>query len=206
MMNVYLRADDQPGDKRASDATGSGRPPWCWWRWKRPNTLLTSVASAALVSFSLTPAGPSTMIAAGRLFGTPGCADPQSLVQVPASTISAASRGTRYFEWTFLRAYDIRLVCLAGDPPGPGGADAGTPSAVTAMISGQCPDRTASLQGYVGADAYRWLGTPIRCVTDHVVLRVSAAPGQPAPDSPGRRIPRARFYYCPAARWPPVAR
>jgi hypothetical protein len=123
MMNVYLRADDQPGDKRASDATGSGRPPWCWWRWKRPNTLLTSVASAALVSFSLTPAGPSTMIAAGRLFGTPGCADPQSLVQVPASTIAAASRGAGSFEWAFLRAYDIRLVCPGRpgppDPTGP---------------------------------------------------------------------------------------
>jgi hypothetical protein len=100
----------------------------------------------------------------------------------------------------------MNVYLRADDQPGPGGTDAGTPPAVTAMISGQCPDRTASLQGHVGADAYHWLGTPIRCVTDHVVLRVGAAPGRPAPGGPGRRIPQARFYYCPSARWPAVGR
>lgn len=205
MMNVYLRADDQPGDERAGDAGGSGPPPGKWWRWKRPGTLLTGVASAALVWFYLTPAGQSPVTAAGHLFAGPGCAHSQSLVQVPPSAVLATSRGARDFEWTFPRSYDIQLVCLAGDPAGPGGSRAGGRPAVTATLTGQCPERTASLQGHLGSrDAYQWMGAPFDCVTDNVVLHIGAAPARPARGSPGH-VPPARFYYCPDGGWAATA-
>lgn len=205
MMNVYLRADDQPGDERAADAGGPGRPPRSRGRWKRPNALLTGVASAALVWFYLTPAGQPAVTATGHRLAAPGCAHSQSLAQVPPSAVLATSRGGRDFEWTFPRSYDIQLVCLAGYPAGPGGRRAGGRPAVTATLTGQCPEQTASLPGHLGGrDAYQWMGAPFDCVTDNVVLHVGAAPARPARGGPGY-APPARFYYCPTGPWAATA-
>ena len=158
-----------------------------WGHWRRPGRIVTGLASAVLVSFCLTPAGPATVIGAGRLLAAPGCGNPQWLVQVPQSTVVARSGGSA--EWKFPRDYDLRLVCLAGNGTGgtpPSARQAG--QATLSTRSGQCPSRTATFRDDLGGHASPWRGTGFVCITDNVVLRTGTAAGI---------RPRVRFYYCP---------